>query len=77
MRHVLLNMTYPDPFEYIASSGHKVAIAEAFADRIPADLAGAGIEVKLLAICQALSEGTGCDDVDYYLPPLIEAWQSM
>lgn len=70
-RNVVLHLLFPDEFERVSTSGHKVSIVEAFGDAsTPKDLDSA-----LASIRQGLSRESGNADFDFYDPDVRARWQ--
>lgn len=73
LRHMLLHLHFPDHFERIASSEHKRRVAQAFAGLAPDPEMG-GTDRRLQAIRQELTKFLPGKSLDFYWPPLREAW---
>jgi 5-methylcytosine-specific restriction protein B len=73
LRHMLLHLLFPEQFERIASSDHKWRIGQAFAGLLP-DPAPEGTDRRLYAIRLELSKLLPGKSLDFYWPPLHEAW---
>jgi 5-methylcytosine-specific restriction protein B len=73
LRHMLLHLLFPEHFERIASSEHKRRVAQAFAGLLPnPEMEGA--DRRLYAMRQELSKFLPGKSLDFYWPPLREAW---
>lgn len=73
LRHMLLHLLFPDHFERIASSEHKRRVAQAFAGLL-SDPEMEGTDRRLHAIRQELTKFLPGKSLDFYWPPLREAW---
>lgn len=74
MRHIVLNLLFPEEYERIASRTHKQLIAETFADMLDPNEIPEQIDDKLFAIRTALKKLLPNEDLDFYWPPLRECW---
>lgn len=72
LRHMLLYLLFPDHFERIASRNHKLRIVETFAGLVKADNSDTDSAIK--AIRGRLEELLPGEELDFYRPPLREAW---
>lgn len=73
LRHMLLHLLFPEHFERIASSEHKRRVGQAFGGLLP-DSQPEGTDRRLYAIRQELSRLLAGQSLDFYWPPLREAW---
>jgi hypothetical protein len=78
-RHMLLYLLFPEHFERIVTSSHKVQILETFRPQL--GLAGTinfndrtEVDRALHELRPLLEERYGAEITDYYLPPLKDAW---
>jgi 5-methylcytosine-specific restriction protein B len=79
MRHILLHLLFPDHFERIASTSHKRLIASTFSDLVPdLDDDDNNVDRQLFDIRARIAEllGKPPTTVDFYTPPVREAWYS-
>jgi len=72
IRHMLLHLLFPDCFERIASGNHKRRIITAFADLITTE--SEGEDQIIFNIRKKLEELIPDRELDFYRPPLVEAW---
>jgi 5-methylcytosine-specific restriction enzyme B len=72
LRHILLHLMFPDHFERIASRNHKRRIITAFSGLIGVEEQGE--DRQLLAIRRELEKLLPIRPLDFYWPPLVEAW---
>lgn len=72
LRHMLLNLLFPDSFERIASGNHKRRVVKAFSGLIVS--APDGEDRALLAIRNELEKLLPNKQLDFYYSPLVEAW---
>jgi 5-methylcytosine-specific restriction protein B len=72
LRHMLLHMLYPDFFEGIATGDHKLRVCQAFAALLnkPPEATDRG----LYDIRQALTKLLPGQELNFYWPPLRDAW---
>jgi len=72
LRHMLLHLLFPDHFERIASDGHKRRVSQVFAGLLkePPE----GTDRRLHAIRDELDRLLPSQHLDFYRPPLAEAW---
>ena len=72
LRHMLLYLLFPDHFERIASSSHKRRIIKAFSGLVSTELEDE--DRSILAIRGELEKLLPNQRLDFYWPPLREAW---
>ena len=72
VRHMLLHLLFPGQFERIASRDHKWRVAQAFSGLL--DQPPEGTDRRLFAIRQKLEGLLTGQHLDFYWPPLAEAW---
>lgn len=73
LRHMLLHLLFPDDFERIASGNHKRRVIRAFA-RLITDKEVKDDDQAILAIRKELERLLPNQELDFYWPPLVEAW---
>jgi 5-methylcytosine-specific restriction enzyme B len=73
LRHVLLYLLFPDDYERIASEGHKVRIAQAFAEVIDGP-APEDLDDQIREIRRRLEALLPNKDLDFYWEPLRQCW---
>ena len=72
LRHMLVHLMFPDQFERIASGSHKRRVIKAFSDLVmdvPENQ-----DRAILAIRHELEKLLPGQSLDFYWPPLVEAW---
>lgn len=74
LRHMLLHLLFPDDFERIASGNHKRRVHKAFSGLIESEPESE--DHALLTIRQKLEELLPIPRLDFYRPPLVEAWNT-
>ena len=76
MRHAFLHMAFPDLYESIISTSHKVSIVNHYSDRIPPEKKNASLDEKLYLIRQHFEESEYRDkDFSFYLQEIKRQWQ--
>lgn len=72
-RHMILHLLFPDEFERIASGSHKAKIDQTFRD-LAGEEKDSGRDERIYAIRRRLAELLSSDKLEFYLPPLVAAW---
>lgn len=72
LRHMLLHLLFSKDFERIASGNHKRRVIKAFSGLIDGEPDNE--DQALLAIRRELEELLPGEQLDFYWPPLVEAW---
>lgn len=72
LRHMLPHLLFPDTFERIASGNHKRRVIAAFGASMPGEYENE--DRHLCAIRTELESTLQRDDLDFYHPPLADAW---
>ncbi len=72
LRHMILNLLFPEEFERIASGNHKRRVISAFAGLLTGRTEDP--DRQLLEIRRALEDLLPGRDLDFYEPPLVTAW---
>jgi 5-methylcytosine-specific restriction protein B len=72
LRHMLLHLLFPDQFERITSGNHKRRVLKAFAGLVDSD--PGDDDRTILAIRRGLEKLLPNQELDFYWPPLREAW---
>jgi 5-methylcytosine-specific restriction protein B len=72
LRHILLHMLFPDHFESITSGSHKKQVDRAFSGLLKE--APDGLDRRLLAIRKELERLLPGQALDFFRPPLADAW---
>jgi 5-methylcytosine-specific restriction enzyme B len=72
LRHMLLHLLFPDHFERIASGNHKRRVIKAFSGLVTVE--PEDDDRAILAIRQKLEKLLPDQELDFYWPPLVEAW---
>lgn len=72
LRHMLLYLLFPDHFERIASGDHKRRIIKAFSGLVSPEPENE--DRAILSIRHELEKLLPNQDLDFYWPPLVEAW---
>ena len=82
MRHAILYFLFPDSMERSVSFRDKKLIVETFKDRLPSEfeskkeLSGADLDRALYELRRGFEKVYGTEKLDFYLPPLVERWES-
>lgn len=82
LRHILLYLLFPDEFEPIATASHARAIVRAFREHLGEDPSAVDygrrldLDREVLRIRRRLEERDRGGEVNFYLPPLREIWDS-
>ena len=74
IRHMLLNLLFPDHFERIASGNHKSRIVQAFRELVPDSGANDDQDELLFKIRDQLEKLLPNNELDFYWSPLSAAW---
>lgn len=72
LRHMLLHLQFPEHFERIASGNHKRRVIKAFSGLV--DTEADNEDRVILAIRRELEKLLPNKQLDFYWPPLVEAW---
>jgi len=72
LRHMLLHLLFPDRFERIASRNHKRMVISAFSQLVVGEILNE--ERQILTIRSELEKLLPNQELDFYYPPLVEAW---
>lgn len=75
IRHIIKFLLFPDYFERIATGRHKRRILIAFDRQVANDAPLTAVDKQLYELRQSLEGQYGTNELDFYLPPLIERWQ--